>query len=119
MKRRIASNAGDSVRDYEAYCTACGTRVVVSLDTPPDGPIDLAGVDCLDKVVSCEKMECPLVDITPDNLPNRLEFLPAQLQGGRERGMQESADLVERARSTSVRLQTERRPRDHPDDEGA
>lgn len=103
------------MKEYEAYCTACGTRVIVTLDAPPDGPIDLSDVDCLDKVVSCEKMECPLVDITPANLPDRLEFLPPELRGGRERGLDESSDLVEKARATSVRLQAERRPRKRPD----
>jgi hypothetical protein len=101
------------MKEYEAYCTACGTRVIVTLESPPDGPIDLTGVDCLDKVVSCEKMECPIVDITPDNLPDRLEFLPAGLRGGSERGLSESTELVKRARATSVRLQTERTTRHH------
>ncbi|MFQ5691365.1 MAG: hypothetical protein ACE5HQ_13980 [Gemmatimonadota bacterium] len=96
------------MRSYIGYCSRCDSRVLVRLDPEAELPADPVEIRCLDRVASCEQAECPLAGVSPADLRDRLEFLPATLAGGEPRSLEEAAEILRRARAASVRREVDR-----------
>jgi hypothetical protein len=101
-----AEEAG--MKNYVAYCAACDCEVLVKVDPDSERPVDLSDVVCLERVDSCDAVECPLMGASGEELLERLEFLPLELHGQGERSLDESEELVKKARISALRRGTGR-----------
>lgn len=95
------------MKNYVAYCAACDCEVLVKLD-PGSDRVDMTNVVCLEKVDSCDAVECPLMGVSGEELLERLEFLPLELHGKGDRTLDESEELVRKARISALRRGTGR-----------
>ncbi len=96
------------MRSYVAYCAACDCEVLVKVDPAADRPVDMSDVTCLEKVESCDAVECPLMGVSGEELLERLEFLPLEMHGHEARTLDESAEMVRKARISALRRGTGR-----------
>ena len=97
-----------AMKNYVAYCAACDCEVLVKVDPGAEREVDMSDVVCLEKVDSCDAVECPLVGASGEELLERLEFLPVELHGKEARTLDESEDLVRKARISALRRGTGR-----------
>jgi hypothetical protein len=93
------------MRSYEAYCAVCDANVRITPDAHAEHPLEGAVVECLERGPSCDRVTCPLEGATPEQLADRLEFLP---RGGRAARSPEGAardpeDVVRRGRINAMR----------------
>jgi len=97
-----------AMKNYVAYCAACDCEVLVKVDPGAEHEMDMSNVTCLEKVDSCDTVECPLTGATGEELLERLEFLPVELHGKEVRTLDESEELVQKARISALRRGTGR-----------
>ena len=96
------------MKEYVAYCAACDCEVLVKVDPAAEHPEELTDVECLERVESCDAVQCPLMGVSGEELLERLEFLPLELHGKGRRGLDEAQDLVKKARISALRRGTGR-----------
>ena len=96
------------MKNYVAYCAACDCEVLVKVDPGAERPVDLSDVVCLERVDSCDAVECPLMGVSGEELLERLEFQPMELHGTAARSLDEAEDLVKKARISALRRGTGR-----------
>lgn len=93
------------MRSYEAYCAACDANVRITPDPSAPHPLANATLECAERGPSCARVACPLEAATPEELADRLEFLPNGGRAGRPvRGAGPNAEeMLRRARMNAMR----------------
>ena len=97
------------MKTYETYCAACDANVRVTLDPAAKHPLTSAELECLDRCPSCSEVVCPIEGATPQELVERLEFLP---RSAREEGESSPADVNAGELIRQGRIQAMRRGHD-------
>jgi len=97
------------MKTYKAYCAACDADVCVTLDPAAEHPLASAELECLDRCPSCSEVVCPLEGATPQELTERLEFLP---RSAREDGESSPTDANAAEVLRQGRIQAMRRGND-------
>ncbi len=92
---------------YAAYCASCDIQVDVEIDEGRER-VTAENVSCPALGESCRAGTCLLARVSPAQLRDQLEFIPASGDGGRHRGFDEAARMVERGRRRSLSREAER-----------
>lgn len=92
---------------HVAYCVPCDILVEVRLEDGQDR-ITADSVSCPAVADACGTGPCPLARVSPAQLRAQLDFLPGASGGRAERGLGESARMVEQARRRSLGREAER-----------
>jgi hypothetical protein len=98
------------MKQYRTYCSACDAEVLVSVD-PSTKELDPEQVECVDEGEECAEAGCPLTGLTPEELAQKLEFLPASEAEGEAKphDLESAEELLGEARIASFRRRFHRR----------
>lgn len=93
------------MKSYEAYCAICDASVRITPDPSASHPLANPKLECADRGPSCARVACPLEAATPEELADRLEFLPKGGRAGRTiAGADPNAEeVLRRARMNAMR----------------
>lgn len=92
---------------YAAYCAPCDIQVDVEVDDGQER-VTAENVSCPALEESCRAGTCLLARVSPVQLRDQLQFIPASGDEGSDRGFEEAARMVELGRRRSLSREAER-----------